>query len=255
MKRSPTKRPSSKNNPGQDVLTNEASATHFTAIGLIMISAMQMVMYFYTGFFPLLLAGMVQLMPALVCLILLIPVPKENNQVNGEAGTVKKPAGFFAQRRNTIVAGLIGAVIVVMHVVYWTAKPNIMTAKLSYPIPVLLAVLFVIAMILDRWCKYSANADNAYEGALLKNLRSALAFSRMILLLLMISVMVNLLGLYDSTVIMKWVIGILLVYASVFLIFALVSRLIRKELDTAPKFVIVMPGIGGSDLSFLPYLE
>lgn len=255
MKRSPTKRPSSKNNPGQDVLTNEASATHFTAIGLIMISAMQMVMYFYTGFFPLLLAGMVQLMPALVCLILLIPAPKENNQVNGEAGTVKKPAGFFAQRRNTIVAGLIGAVIVVMHVVYWTAKPNIMTAKLSYPIPVLLAVLFVIAMILDRWCKYSANADNAYEGALLKNLRSALAFSRMILLLLMISVMVNLLGLYDSTVIMKWVIGILLVYASAFLIFALVSRLIRKELDTAPKFVIVMPGIGGSDLSFLPYLE
>ena len=256
MKRSPTKKPSSKNNPGQDVMTNEASATHFTAIGLIMISAMQMVLYSYTGFFPLLLAGMVQLMPALVCLILLIPVPaKEKNQSNGEPGTTKTPTGFFAQRRNTIVAVLIGAVIAVMHVVYWTAKPNIMTAKLSYPIPVLLAVLFVIAMILDRWCKYSANAESAYEGALLKNLRSALAFSRMLLLLLIISVMVNLLGLYDSTTIMRWAVGILLVYASVFLIFALVSRLIRKELDTAPKFVIVMPGIGDSDLSFLPYLE
>lgn len=256
MKRSPTKKPSSKNNPGQDVMTNEASATHFTAIGLIMISAMQMVLYSYTGFFPLLLAGMVQLMPALVCLILLIPVPaRDNNQNNGESGTAKPSAGFFAQRRNTIVAVLIGAVIAVTHVVYWTAKPNIMTAKLSYPIPVLLAVLFVIAMILDRWCKYSVNAEGAYEGALLKNLRSALAFSRMLLLLLIISVMVNILGLYDSTTIMLWAVGILLVYASVFLIFALVSRLIRKELDTAPKFVIVMPGIGDSDLSFLPYLE
>lgn len=257
MKQSPTKKPSPKNNPGQDVLTNEASATHFTAIGLIMISAVQMILYSYTGFFPLLLAGMVQLMPALVCLILLIPVPaKESaNQTSGESAAAKTPAGFFAQRRNTVVAALIGVVIAVMHIVYWTAKPNIMTTKLSYSIPVLLGVLFVIAMILDRWCKYSNSANRVYEGALLKNLRSALAFSRLLLLLLMISVVVNLLGLYDSTAIMRWAVGILFVYASVFLTFALVSRLIRKELDTAPKFVIVMPGIGDSDLSFLPYLE
>jgi len=245
-----------KNAPAPDRLAAVVSTLFLTlaAAGLLVLGIL-------SGYTPLVFCGLLLALPALIHLVLLLPVRlrAKNAPVpeDGKRHPFHGLKGRFAQRYNKARGGIVTALAVIFlvaaHLVFWKLSAT-SEGKLGYHLPVILAVLFVGSLVLEKWCKYAAR-EQSYPRALLRGLQSALQMGRIAMLLTAVTLMLRLLDLYDAQKILQVLLGILFVYESVFLAFSLAVRVIRHELSTAPELLIPMPGLGQSDMHILNYLE
>lgn len=224
---------------------------------LTLMAAGLMVLYGVSGYRPLLLLGLMAVLPAVVQLTLLLPLqkskplPEERQKLPARLWS---KARFYAPRlRRLSICVITAAALVVTHLLFWKSGKS---QASGYYLPVVLVALFVGSMILEKWCRLSMTGqESAYTTAQLRSLKSALTLNRVAMLLTAVSLTVQLLGFYDATAIVNVLLGILFVYESLFIAFSLAVRVIRHELDTAPEFLIALPGAGKSNMGVLTYLE
>ena len=236
--------------PEKRVAMCSTAALTLMAVGLTVLSAV-------TGCRPLLLLGLMLWLPAAVQLSLWLPlweskpVPTQKQKLPARLWSKAK---FHAPRlRRLIICFTTAAALVVTHLLFWK---NGASRASGYYLPVVLAALFIGAMILEKWCRLAmTGTESAYTVAQLRSLKSALALNRVAFLLTAVTLTVQLLGFYDATPVLNVLLGILFVYESLFIAFSLAVRVIRQELDTAPEFLIAMPGAGKSNMGVLSYLE
>jgi regulator of protease activity HflC (stomatin/prohibitin superfamily) len=148
---------------------------------------------------------------------------------------------------------LTAAVLIAGHMLFWKL-PVPLFQKLTFVTPVLLCVLFVIHIAMEFWCKMVIGTASAYNAAQLKGLRGNFMLVRIGYLLAIATAVLKLIGIYDAGNILKVLLSILFVYETVFLLFTLAVRAIRKELRTQPEVLVSIIG-AGSDTNILRYLE
>ena len=246
--------------------------------------------YVMTAYLPLLLAGILQVTPAILNLLLLIPWSEEEPQApsperaEGESpkrklkgllmAVVHLPGRGLRRIRHkwgtshsAILAVLLVATVLGANVAFWLFYRKLGSAfGIGYHLPVIGIALFVLYVVLDKWCKH-ADEDKrfrgaegeedpiAYDRAIMRGLRGALAAGRWACAILTLVLMIRLMGLKDFTGAVKIVLALLFLYESVFLLISLAVRLIRHELQTAPELSVPMPGLGKGDLGVISYLE
>jgi len=231
-------------------------AALWTTAALTLMAAGLIVLYGISGCRPLLLLGLTAALPVGVQLSLWLPLwqskplPEEKQKLPARLWS---KARFHAPAlRRLIICVVTVAALVVTNLLFW--KTGKSRAE-GYYLPVVLVVLFVCSMILEKWCKLSMADEDSYTLSQLRSLKSALTLNRVAQLLTAVSLTVQLLGFYDATPILTVLLGILFAYESLFIAFSLAVRLIRHELDTAPEFLIALPGAGKSNMGVLTYLE
>ena len=281
-------------------------AAAVTAVGLTVCAGICILLYGLTSYLPLLLCGVLQLLPALVNLLLLLaareekqptvaaqePVPEEEASEEDAPPPKRRSIKvllrqlghrmrqacrrFWQRERGKFLVGAILLVTVGANVAFWLlwrTKPIVF--GLGYHVPVILVALFVLYIVLDKWCKHAGDldrshvaeertereesdpktADHLYDQAVLHGLRGALGVGRWAQLLLALVLMIRLLGFVDLTKIGSILLALLFVYETAFLLISLLVRVIRGEMHTAPELSIPMPGLGGEDLGVIAYLE
>ncbi|MBE6555041.1 MAG: protease modulator HflK [Ruminococcaceae bacterium] len=261
---------------------------------LVLSSVVLLMLYKSVSYLSLALLAMIQLLPALVNLLLFLPIlrlptqrkrrsKEEQADPSSETRTRKiwrflrirfqkilcAARTYCARHRVAITAVLIVAATAVVNLYFFRYVPRLQdTYKLGYHVPVILILLFVVFIVFDKWCKHVAtprdgegkvredrDATARFDDALMHNLRSAFALSRVAQLLCAVAVTVKLLGFYDAQRILVYVLVALFVYETVFLMLSLFAKLIRREIEAEPEVIVPMPGMGGGDFSVLTYLE
>lgn len=271
-----------------------------TACLLTVGAAVTLLLYRQTSYLSLLLLGLLQLLPAAVNLLLFLPICGKRNETRPETASAVAPpeeeaapsdkkerrqrlsalsasakglakrAGeglydFYAEHRSAVLATLLGAAVLIFNILFWVkARGTALPGLLYYYVPVGLAALFVLYIVLDKWCKHVALQHKAPEGeadpcgydkAILCSLRGALSVARLGFVLEAAIIMLRMLRVVDWGKALDVMICLLFVYETLFLIISLAVRVIRRELATAPELTIPMPGLGGEDLGILSYLE
>lgn len=299
------------NKRSQKTITPPRLAALVTGFGLVACALGSFWLYKVTVYMPILLVGLLLLLPALVNLLLLIPLgaPKaaesvaaigaqdaEGTEAREEETQAKKKKrravpewmkrlcsrGITALRalwygsRAGVMAFLVIALAVGLHIIFWPQLKAGGISLLGYHVPVILLALFVLFIVLDKWCKHTGDLKRGhsigertedgeaheekgeadpYHQAVLHSLRGALSVGRLALLSTTVVLMIRLLGYGDFKRVAEIIIGVLFVYETVFLLLSLSVRVIRHEMYTAPELSIPMPGLGGEDLGVLAYLE
>ncbi|MBQ8356822.1 MAG: hypothetical protein IJX39_03330 [Clostridia bacterium] len=285
-------------------------AALLTGISLGACGAGCVLLYTMTAYLPLLLAGIMQALPALINLLLLIPMGKKREEPKppaappaaaaadiapGDVGTaegtrkkrhrirhaVKHLPRRMGQgmhrlwrdsRSHILVLSILGLTVGANVFFWFMAKGSTSSFALGYHIPVILVAMFVLFIVLDKWCKHAGDdhrenltedrtehgedvRTDLYHQAVLHGLRGALAAGKAAQLILSVALMIKLLGYTDLVKVAVVLVSLLFAYETVFLLISLGVRVIRHELSTAPELSIPMPGLGGEDLGVLSYLE
>lgn len=226
-----------------------------------------LLLYRFTGYFPLLLTGLLLLLPLLGQLCLFLPVLKQPDQPEPiPEDADKKEKRRFARRirsyrrklwyrkhRGALMAILIAISTLAVHILFWKLTPAT-EHTLNYFIPVVLAAMFVLTIVLEKWCVHQKDNASPYIRAILQGFCSCAILCRIAFLLIAATAVICLLGLYDAINILIFLLQLLFVYASAMLVFSLAVRLIRKELDTQPELLYSLHGMG-SNMNILTYLE
>ncbi len=270
---------------------------------LVASAAVMILLYVQAYFLPLLLLALLLLLPAVINLLLLIPRGKQllktspateslvgcepnlGDQEEISAAATEQPekvkfsarlraccaraasaiGNFFVRKRTAVLATLVVIATVAVNVVFWVlVRGATYSGVLSYLIPVLLGILFVLFIVFGKWCKHrtpkaAEEGDDAegirYDIALLRNMQSAFALGRLAILPIAVGVVIKLIGLYDFS---KWlvvILSVLFAYKTIFLLISLFVVLVRRELALAPEIAAPAPGVEGGDLGILTYLE
>ena len=127
---------------------------------------------------------------------------------------------------------------------------------LNFVYPIIFAILFVVAIIIDKWIKHS-EAINARTEAFFHNSRVFFYLTRLSLLLLTVATVIKLLNFGELQKYLYYALIVIFYYASVLMLVSLVVAFIKKELTEKPKIVIPLPFAGKdkNDLSVLSFLE
>ena len=231
---------------------------------LLAMAAGTIALAFICGYQPAWQLALILLMPVLIRVVTVKiwedgSEDKAQEQPAENAGSKLAAAidRFFAWLQkyySVILAILVVAVIAEGNVLFWSFSYEWKEKNISYLLPVLLAAMFVVGIILEKWCSYT-ESDDPYICAAARTLRSNLLIGQIALGLTAVTLMLKLLGIYDATGILKILLSILFFYESVFLVVSLIVRLVRKEMLTAPEFVVPLPGLRNSDMHLLTYLE
>jgi len=251
------------------------------AFVLLAVAVALLVLYGITRYQGLLYAGLLQLLPGLINLLLLLPKgthteeavipeqaqqPEKKKKGNGLTPAQRRKKqriaaqNFWADRGSAVLTAAIFLLIVVISYCFFTL-PAAQVQKLNYFIPVCVVVLFVVSIIVEMLCKHTAAREEETQQAdqkthaLLRNIRSALLMGRIAQILLVAAMLLKLLNIYDASTILRILMIVLFAYEAVFLAFSLAVRVIRKELQTCPEFLVSLPGLGGSDMGIISYLE
>lgn len=234
---------------------------------MALLGAGMLAMYFFSGYGPLLMGALMQLLPVAVQLALWLPAAdpvkpegtpneaedkKEKRRLKRQHARYRRQK-FYKKIRTGLMAVLMGLGILVLHVLFWRVK-DLAAQAMNYLYPTLLAVGFVVCIVLEKWCAYAAASATKHYAARLNSLVSALRMAQPVYLLILATTVVQLLGLYDARSILRVLLAILFVYETVVLAFCIAVRLIRKELDRAPELPMGLRG-AGSDMNILAYLE
>lgn len=164
---------------------------------------------------------------------------------------------FLYTRRLWLITLPSLAVIAALHLIFWIMAGRMTSMyNVGYIVPVVLLVLFILSVIFDKWCKHIP-CENAYFGAVIRDLRSALGVARFSVLLTLVVIVIRLLGFYE---LQKWLViamGVIFVYETLFLLLSMAVRMIRRELTEQPDLSIPMPRMLGAshELGILSYLE
>ena len=243
--------------------------------GLVLSGVALIVMSVQTAFVPLLLAGLVLLLPAAVNLCLLIPHLTQSPAAEPEekplsrkawlkalvARTVRALARFAIKHRTTLLSALMVLLILGMNVVFWLfSGQKSFGHRFGYFPVVVEAALFVLFIVLGKWCAHEAaregeSRDATYDAALLCNMQSAFVWGRVALVLVALTEVLGALKLYDFTKVVGVALSVLFAYKTVFMLISLFVVLVRHELDTAPEITAPAPGTRGANLGILSYLE
>lgn len=291
----------------QQKISPSRTAAAVTAVVLGLCGIGDLLLFVLTAYVPVLLAGILQLLPAVLNLILMIPmgssaeITEGNDETDPEAAPtdgqpVRKPTAGRFRRLLRAVCGLprrgLCAIVHLRKKTHHNLRPALLVLATvgfniyfwlsvrggpesfvaEYYLPVIMLALFVLFIVLDKWCKHAGDgerglveneatleteldADKAYDRALLHSLRGGLAAARLTYLVMIVALMIRLLGFTDLSAAVMVVISLLFVYETLFLMISLAVRVIRREMETAPELSIPMPGLGGEDLGILSYLE
>lgn len=264
-----------------------------TALCLLLCAGICIAFYVMTAYLPLLLAGILQAMPAVLNLLLLIPrggdvppaaAPAEQEETGEEKPRRRIRAVLsaiahlpkrlhnrmrrrWAASHNGILTALLATVVIGANVAFWVLYRGFGSPfGIGYHLPVILITIFVLYIVLDKWCKHTDEDKRlrseeggedpiAYDRAMLRGLRGALAAGRWACTVLVLALVIRLMGLKDVTNVAKVLLALLFLYESIFLLISLAVRLIRHELQTAPELSVPMPGLGKGDLGVISYLE
>ncbi len=280
----------------RSVLTPSRVAAWATALLMMVGAAISFGLYNQSLYRPLLLLGLLQLFPAVIDLLLFLPIlakrtqntaqptPEQASEEPSTEGSKRfavwlKAQGaragrwcydFWAEHRSMLVAALVLIAVLIFGVQYVQrynepGGPGLLT----YFIPVMLVVLFVLYIVLDKWCKHTAAAiKDADEGedtpesraavfdrAVLNSLRGGLSVARLGIVFAAAIIMLRMLKLVYWDAASGVVITALFFYELIFLVISLSVRVIRHEMGTSPELTVPMPGLGGEDLGILAYLE
>ncbi len=128
--------------------------------------------------------------------------------------------------------------------------------ELNFILPVVLLFFFIVYIAAEKWLKHTEEG-NTRVLALIRNLRGALATSRLAMLLTIVSAVLKILNIYDVQKWLTWALAALWIYTSIFILLSLLVLFIKKEVLTVPKISVPLPFAGGSDrdLGVLSYLE
>lgn len=258
--------------------SSRITAIAVSSILSAVVSVLFVIMYGSTKYLPLELAALVLLMPALMnvsmFLALLnydagritVPSVKKESKLffrilqtmaKGFMTAVRAVAGFIVRVRVWLSVLLFTVSAVSVHIVFWSMFGRMTsTYRISYLTPVTTAVVFVVFLILEKWCAYSEGDGNAPSDRLLKNIRSYLSVSRFLLILVAAASVIKLLGFFELQKYLVYSCAVLLCYETLFAVISVTARLIRRELTTSPDISVPTPfAIGGKDLGVISYLE
>ena len=126
----------------------------------------------------------------------------------------------------------------------------------NYAYAVLLIALFLVYIVLDKWMLHS-ETDDSYAKALTFNVRSIIAVARLALILIIPSVFIKLLGIYELQKYVVIALAIVFYWSSLFTLLSYLARAVRHELASNPDIRIPAPFSGGSgnDIGIISYLE
>lgn len=240
-------------------------------VGLLLICAAELALWWLCGYMPLLLLAVLQLLGAVVELVLLIPIgrhceltaadPEEKRPffkklLTGVANFFRKIVNFFHKHHNAVLAVLLLAAIVAANILFWprvSAKSD--AAQLQFYVPVVVAVLFAASVVLEKWCGFIPGSDGCSKRmtAIAKNLKGMLMLGRIAQVLVMLVMVLSLVGLYDAQLILSILLAVLFVYLTVMLLLSVAIRIIRKELSTEPALPLSPKAMGTAGV--ISYLE
>ena len=164
-----------------------------------------------------------------------------------DAPKVVKYLGFVS-------AALVFAAVQYLFAISLKAATSLYVVNYAYA--VLLIAVFLVFIILDKWILHNENADE-YASALGCNIRSILAVARLALILIIPSIFIKLLGLYELQKYVVIAMAVIFYWSSLFTLLSYLARAVRQELASAPDIRIPTPFSGGSgrDMGVISYLE
>ena len=126
----------------------------------------------------------------------------------------------------------------------------------NYAYAVLLIAIFLVYIVLDKWMLHN-ETDDTYASALTFNVRSIIAVARLALILIIPSVFIKLLGIFELQKYVVIALAIIFYWTSLFTLLSYLTRAIRHELASCPDIRIPAPFSGGSgnDIGIISYLE
>ena len=240
------------------------------AVCLLLTGGAELALWYFTGYAPLLALALLQLLPAGLDLLLLLPLGREPAEAPEKEKTknplltvwrfldrqTRRLAGLWHKKWSGLVAVLLFAVLLAANCLFWpnvgrTSDP----AGLAYWVPVALLALFALSVILEKWLEHTADREDCGKraAALAKNVRGAMAFGRAGQVLTALTMVLSLIGLYDAQSILQIALLVLFLYETVMLALSAAIRLIRRELATAPLLPLSPKAMG--DAGVLTYLE
>lgn len=121
---------------------------------------------------------------------------------------------------------------------------------------VVLVALFIIAIILDKLCKYVESAES-FVVSLLKNARTFFALIKIFIVTMAAAVTLKMLGIYDVQKYLIYLFIGLFYYVAVMILVSVAVRVIRKELSVSPGIVVLLPffHVDVEELSVINFLE
>ena len=126
----------------------------------------------------------------------------------------------------------------------------------NYAYAVLLIAIFLVYIVLDKWMLHNETEDS-YATALTFNVRSIIAVARLALILIIPSLFIKLLGIYELQKYVVIALAIVFYWSSLFTLLSYLARAVRHELASNPDIRIPAPFSGGSgnDIGIISYLE
>ena len=243
--------------------------------GMVITGGAELVLWWFSGYSPLLSLALLQLMAAAVNTLLLLPGGREYAlqpspvAVEGEkkilfilkkvrtalVNGARQAANFWYQKKNGILSLALGAVIVAANLLFWPNAFGRAAYGLAYYQPVVLAVLFVLSVTMEKWCAHhlAAQETDTKNAALAQNLREAFLLGRIGQAFAAVDLMLQLTGLFDSRLILQILLLVLFLYETVMYVLSLAIRLIRRELSSHPLMPLSPRQMGASGI--LSYLE
>ena len=231
-------------------------------------AAVHIALYTYSKYLPLLLLGICQLLPSAANLVLIIldgKLPKKEktaeppkNAVLGVLWRIFDFVGLSNLYHAKVAAIAVVLVSALTNLWFWSVYGQDSSVyALSAVLPVAEVVIFVLFIIIDKWCKHSAESASRYSAAVLRNLRTAIGVCRIALVLTAITMAVKLLGFFDATPWLVIAAAIVMLYLSVFMLITMATRLIRREFSEAPDISVPMFNMAGEDsgVGVMDYLE
>jgi regulator of protease activity HflC (stomatin/prohibitin superfamily) len=230
-----------------------ASAIAFLACGLVMWFVGQS-----TSYTPMIMAALLMLcFTVLILLNTLLPMLLtlcEKYCVKDNAKkTIKSILGFFPRHGN-IISLIINVVICVWYayIYYLYAVFNEQKVSVGYVHVFVLGMTFIVMLIGGKICKYYVSEQKSRSA-----LCSVFAVLNLNSLALTAGAAVQVIGIYDTFKIMKWVEVGFGAYCALFILISLISGFIRKELCDGVNTVIPLPFVKGekTDENLIDYIE
>ena len=251
-----------------------ASVCSLCLLGII--AAVLLLMNARTKYLPYMLSMFVLLIPILLNLTIAIfgkdIMLKETLESEDESGSkksfsktvLKKFISFgkalvkaYNKIRKPIIFIMIPVLTAGIHVIFWLLTKRVSSIyAFTYVSPVIFVIIFVLSIIFGKWCNYVREDKNDFLDSLLHNISTVFGVTQLIMLLLTVSVMLKLLGIYEAQKILIYALCAVICYETVFIIGSFAIKLIRKEFFEKPDISIPVPFVSHSkDTGVLSYLE
>ncbi len=257
----------------------KAMLTAFLSLAWLTVSSVAaIVMYSVTKWLPMMLMAVALLLPVLVTFVLLA-LGFEGSKTSTEAEPPEDGAKpmrklFYHIRRSLRATSTLlkraynaskGVMMIILaaltaigsHTVFWLFFPRVTSVyKFTYLTPVILVLMFVTFLVAEKLCSHAGADADGRLSALLKNLHSAFATGRLMLVLLSLAAVIKLLGFYDLQNAAVIAMAVVFCYETVFIVLSFASRVIKRELTDNPDVAVPVPFSGASEeLGIIGYLE